>query len=61
MTGSKNVMASKSFVADFEAVAAHYRLRECGEYDQAKAAARADLDAAIVCFAAMAGEINDPR
>ena len=49
------------FVKDFEAVAAHYNLKALGEYDQAKAAARADLDSAIPCFAALAGEINDPR
>ena len=45
------------FVKDFEAVAKHYRLRECGEYETAKAAARADLDAAITTYAAMAKDI----
>ena len=49
-------MASKQFVADFETVAARYKLRELGQYDEAKAAARRDLESAEVCFAAMAGE-----
>ena len=51
------VKATKKFVTDFETVAAHYRLKEIGEYDQAKAAARADLDAAITTYAAMAKDI----
>lgn len=49
-------MASKQFVADFEAVATRYKLRELGEHESAKAAARRDMDAAEVCFAAIAGE-----
>lgn len=56
MDGSKNVMASKQFVANFEAVAERYKLRELGEYELAKQAARRDLENAEVCFAAMAGE-----
>ena len=48
------MMASKSFVADFETVATRYRLRELGEYEAEKAAARRDLENAEVCFAAMA-------
>lgn len=49
-------MASRQFVADFEAVAARYNLRELGEYEAAKEAARRDLENAEVCFAAMAKE-----
>ena len=56
MTGSKNVMVNKQFVADFEAVASRYKLRELGEYELAKAAARRDLENAEVCFAVIAGE-----
>ena len=56
MDGGKNVMASKQFVADFEAVALRYNLRELGEYEAAKEAARRDLENAEVCFAAMARE-----
>lgn len=52
------VMVSKQFVADFELVAEHYRLRELGEYDDAKQAARQDLVAAAEAFAAMADEIR---
>lgn len=55
MTGSVNV--SKAFVADFEKVAAHYELRKLGQYDDAKQAARNDLDAAMVCFAEIARSI----
>ena len=56
MTGSKSVMASKQFVADFEAVALRYNLRELGEYETAKEAARRDLENAEACFAALAKE-----
>ncbi len=56
MTGSKSVMASKQFVADFEAVALRYNLRELGEYETAKQAARRDLENAETCFAALAKE-----
>jgi len=56
MDGGKNVMASKQFVADFEAVALRYNLRELGEYEDAKEAARRDLENAEACFAAMAKE-----
>lgn len=53
---SKSKSVPREFVADFEAVAERYNLKALGEYDQAKAAARADLDSAIPCFAAMARE-----
>lgn len=56
MDGGKNVMASKQFVADFEAVALRYNLRELGEYETAKQAARRDLENAETCFAALAKE-----
>lgn len=49
-------MASKQFVADFEAVALRYNLRELGEYEAAKEAARRDLENAETCFSAMAKE-----
>lgn len=47
----------RQFVKDFEKVAAHYKLKELGEYDEAKAAARNNIDAAIVCYSQMAKEI----
>jgi hypothetical protein len=53
----EQVKVSKQFAADFEDVARHYRLRELGEYDEAKEAARRDIEAAKMCFAAMAHEI----
>lgn len=56
MDGSKNVMASRQFVADFEAVAARYNLLELGEYEAAKEAAGRDLENAETCFLAMAKE-----
>ena len=54
MQTSKSVTVTEQFVADFEAVATRYKLRELGEYEAAKAAARRDLESAEVCFAAMA-------
>lgn len=53
---SKPVTVSQQFVDGFEAVAARYNLRELGEYEAAKEAARRDLENAEVCFSAMAGE-----
>lgn len=46
----------KQFADDFEIVAMRYNLRELGEYDEAKEAARRDLESAQVCFAALASE-----
>ncbi len=40
------VKASRQFVADFEAVAVRYKLRELGEYEAARNIARNDLDSA---------------
>ena len=57
IVAEKHTSVPRQFVEDFEAVAAHYNLKALGEYDQAKAAARADLDSAIPCFAALAREI----
>lgn len=48
----------QKFVDDFEAVATHYQLLEHGEYEAAKSAARADLDAAISTFSTLAEEIR---
>jgi hypothetical protein len=56
-SSGEQVMVSKQFAADFEAVARHYRLRELGEYDEAKEAARRGIEAAKVCFAAIAHDI----
>lgn len=55
MTGSKSVMASKQFVADFDTVCARYGLTEA-EKQEAKEAARRDLENAETCFAALAKE-----
>lgn len=52
-------MVSKRFAADFETVATHYSLRELGEYETAKTAARQDLEAAQETFAAIAAEIRN--
>ncbi|HEY6020594.1 MAG TPA: hypothetical protein VIY48_12100 [Candidatus Paceibacterota bacterium] len=56
MSTSKKTV-SKQFSNDFESVAKHYKLRELGQYEEAKAAARRDLESAAVCFAAMAKDI----
>ena len=55
MTGSKSVMASKQFVADFDTVCARYGLTEA-EKQEAREAARRDLENAETCFAALAKE-----
>ncbi len=57
MAGSKIV--PKQFIDDFELVADHYNLKELGEYDQAKDAARSNLESAITTFAAIAKEIRE--
>lgn len=57
VSGGETVKASKQFVANFEVVATRYKLRELGEHDEAKAAARRDMENAEVCFAKMAGAI----
>ena len=46
----------RQFVTDFELVATRYNLRELGEYEQAKEAARRDIENAEICFSAMAKE-----
>lgn len=58
MAASRKLVAPQKFIDDFEAVATHYQLRESGEYESAKAAARADLDAAISTFSTLAEEIR---
>lgn len=52
---------TKQFANDFELVAEHYGLNELGEYEEAKQAARHDLEVAQVSFAAMAHEIKNQR
>lgn len=52
------VKVSRKFVADFETVATHYKLRELGEFELAKEAARRDIEAAQEAFAAIAAEIR---
>lgn len=52
-----SVVVSKQFADDFEAVCTHYALTP-DERAEAKQAARRDLDNAIVCFSALAKEIQ---
>lgn len=54
-----NFRVTKQFAEDFELVAEHYGLKKYGEYEEAKQAARNDLEAAQVSFAAMAREIKN--
>ena len=49
------------FVENFELVADHYGLKAQGEYETAKAAARADLESAITTFAALSNEIRQEQ
>jgi hypothetical protein len=55
---SKQVKASPQFVADFETVAEHYNLKALGEYEEAKEAARKNLDNAITTFANLADQVR---
>ena len=55
MSVDQTVKVNKQFVADFEAVCTRYNLSP-EEREQAKQAARRDLDNAIPTFAALAQE-----
>ena len=56
MSNSKYV--SRQFVQDFELVAAHYNLKELGEYETAKDLARNDLENAVICYSELAKDIR---
>ena len=49
-------VVSQKFVDDFELVATRYNLRELGEYEEAKEAARRDIENAISTYAQLAKE-----
>lgn len=55
MSASDRVTVSRQFAEDFDAVCTRYGLTP-KEREEAKQAARRDLESAIVCFAAMAKE-----
>lgn len=59
MSGSKPQIVPRQFADDFDLVAAHYGLKELGEYEAAKSAARANLEEAIAMFAELANEIRE--
>lgn len=52
------IKVSRQFLDDFNTVADHYDLRQLGEYETARDAARRDIESAQVCFAAMAERIR---
>lgn len=52
------IKAPKQFVDDFEFVAAHYRLAELGEYDEAKLTAKNNIADAQICFSVLAKDIR---
>lgn len=58
MSRSEKVVATKQFAEGFELVAAHYQLKELGEYEEVKRVARSDMAAAQICFAALADELK---
>lgn len=60
MLGSKTA-ATKQFVSDFDLVTNYYGLRALGEYEDAKQAARRDIEGATIAFASLAAEIRDER
>lgn len=51
-------VAPRQFHEDFEIVATHYKLRELGEYDAAKQAARDNLESAITTYATLSNEVR---
>lgn len=55
----EQVKVSRKFANDFEQVSKFYQLRELAEYESAKQAARADMEAAATSFGLMAQEIKD--
>jgi len=55
---STETRVSREFLKQFDLVARHYRLAELGELEEAKAAARGDMESAEKCFAALAAEIR---
>lgn len=55
---SKPVTIPRKLAEDFETVAAHYRLKEFGEYEEAKQCVRNDPKGAALSYAAMANEIR---
>lgn len=56
IVAEEHASAPRQFVEDFELVAERYHLRELGEYELAKSAARADLEAAITTYRSLAQE-----
>ena len=58
MRDSRPLIVPREFVDNFEIVATHYKLRELGEYEAAKLAARGDMENAITTFASLAKEIR---
>lgn len=52
------VKVTAQFASDFELVATHYNLRQLGEYDAARNAARNDIENAMPTYAALAEEIR---
>lgn len=55
---SQQRVVPRQFIEDFETVAASYNLKETGEYEIAKQAARDDINSAMVCYHDMANEIR---
>lgn len=54
----RKTAATNQFKDDFDLVAAHYKLREFGEYDQALDAAKKDVTNAKTCYAAIAASLR---
>lgn len=50
----EKIKVKRQFAADFETVAAYYKLHEFGEYEEAKEKARRDLDDAVICYTSIA-------
>lgn len=55
---SDPIKVPRQFHADFDLVAAHYKFRMLGQYEEAREAARGDIESAITTYAAIAKEIQ---
>ena len=55
---SDPIKVPRQFHTDFDLVAAHYKFRMLGQYEEARQAARGDIESAITAYTAIAKEIQ---
>lgn len=54
---SKEIFVPRQFIDDFAIVAEHFDLKELGQYEEAKKAAKSDMQNAITSFRLLAEEL----